>query len=53
MRRLRRLREITAMAGAILAARVEHIPVLIDGYRGDGGSRHPAGGQSFRRSITA
>ena len=31
---LRRLggREIAAMAGAILAARVERIPVLIDGY---------------------
>ena len=31
---LRRLggRELAAMAGAILAARIEHVPVLIDGY---------------------
>jgi nicotinate-nucleotide--dimethylbenzimidazole phosphoribosyltransferase len=31
---LRRLggRELSAMAGAILAARMEHVPVLIDGY---------------------
>ena len=47
---LRRLggREIAAMAGAILAARMQKIPVIIDGYVATCAGAHPEGGQSLR-----
>ena len=52
---LRRLggREIAAMAGAILAARLQRVPVVLDGYVVDRGGRHAARARSRRRSTIA
>ena len=46
-------REFAAIAGAILAARMEKVPVVLDGFSATGGGGDPAARQSRPRSIIA
>ena len=44
--------ELAAIAGAVIAARIARVPVLLDGFASDGGGQRPAESQPRRpRSL--